>query len=93
MTAIRENRLTIRNQICTILTRIELLDVFWTNSKCPECKDDHEYFFVIDKEFYKTDEKGYVSGGYICLNCGWSNAGGIHESDLPEGYDATYHKD
>jgi hypothetical protein len=92
MPAIKERRNEIRKQIQRYLPDLDILDIFWTDSTCPECKDDCCFYFVIDKVWRKVDEKSYQAGGYICLDCGWSNAGAIHTSDLPEGYDATYDK-
>lgn len=90
--AIKEKRWTVRSTIEKLLPGINLLDAFWANIKCPECKDDHDFYFIISKDFYKVDEKRNVQGGYICLDCGWSNAGSIHESELPDDYNATYPK-
>lgn len=86
MVALLEKRQTVRSDIHSMLPDLDIAAVFWVNAKCPDCRDDHDYFFVIDHEFFKVDEKGYVSGGFCCTSCGWSNAGALHKSDLPEGW-------
>lgn len=90
--AIRENRLTVRKAIKSLLPDLNIGDVFWTSTNCPDCKDDHEYFFVVDFRFYRVQTNGYVDGGYVCCGCGWSNAGSIHLSELPDDYAKNYPK-
>lgn len=92
MTAIRERRVETRADIQAHLPELNMLDCFWTDDACPHCKDDCCFFFVLDRDYLKTDEFGHVSGGFICLDCGWSNAGSTHRSDLPHDFDKNYPK-
>ena len=88
--AIKERRQIVHKQIQKMLPDLEIRDIFWLDSRCVDCGDDVDYFFIIDRKYYSVDDDGWVQGGYCCLECGFSNAGLINRSDLPDGYDKDY---